>query len=184
MCNRLRRLLWYKRLPFTTLQWRHMGVMAFEITNNSFFVQSFVQAYIIENVKVPRYWTFVRGIHRWWVDSPYKGPAMHTMSHDFRRVLSLIIIVKSEVWPICHCLGLGHETIVCAVCLSTFLLGTVLLADDHTNEGWGGKSNYSAFSTQRVKFFMSHQHNNENDFFFTFALLNNHLITTIWEIRI
>ena len=28
-----------------------------------------------------------------------------------------IIIIKSGVWPICHCLGVGHETMVCAVCL-------------------------------------------------------------------
>ena len=39
------------------------------------------------------------------------------MSH-----LCLIIITKSEVWTITHCLGLGHETIVCAACLSIFLL--------------------------------------------------------------
>ena len=32
----------------------------------------------------------------------------------------LIIIIKSEVWTITHCLGLGHETKVCAVCLSIF----------------------------------------------------------------
>ena len=32
----------------------------------------------------------------------------------------LIIIIKSEVWTIIHCLGLGHETMVCAVCLSIF----------------------------------------------------------------
>ena len=30
-------------------------------------------------------------------------------------VLYRIIIIKSEGWPICHCLGLGYETI-CAVC--------------------------------------------------------------------
>ena len=34
----------------------------------------------------------------------------------------LIIIIKSEVWIITHCLRLGHETVVCAVCLSVFLL--------------------------------------------------------------
>ena len=33
----------------------------------------------------------------------------------------LIIIIKSEVWTITHCLGLGHETMVSAVCLSIFL---------------------------------------------------------------
>ena len=35
-------------------------------------------------------------------------------------ILCLIIIIKSEVWIITHCLGLGHETMVSAVCLSTF----------------------------------------------------------------
>ena len=36
-------------------------------------------------------------------------------------ILCLIIIIKSEVWAITHCLGLGHETMVSAVCLSIFL---------------------------------------------------------------
>ena len=35
-------------------------------------------------------------------------------------ILFLIIIIKSEVWTITHCLGLCHETMVCAVCLSIF----------------------------------------------------------------
>ena len=29
----------------------------------------------------------------------------------------LITIIKSRVWPICHCLGLGQETMACAVSL-------------------------------------------------------------------
>ena len=36
-------------------------------------------------------------------------------------ILSLIIIIESEVWTITQCLGLGHETMVSAVCLSIFL---------------------------------------------------------------
>ena len=36
-------------------------------------------------------------------------------------ILCFIIIIKLEVWPITHCLGLGHETMVSAVCLSIFL---------------------------------------------------------------
>ena len=36
-------------------------------------------------------------------------------------ILYLIIIIKSEVWTITHCLGLGYETMVSAVCLSIFL---------------------------------------------------------------
>ena len=35
--------------------------------------------------------------------------------------LCLIIIIKSEVWTIIHCLGLGHETMVCDICLAIFL---------------------------------------------------------------
>ena len=36
-------------------------------------------------------------------------------------ILCLIIIIKSDVWTITHCLWLGHETMVCAVYLSIFL---------------------------------------------------------------
>ena len=36
-------------------------------------------------------------------------------------ILCLIVIIKSEVWTATHCLGLGHETMVSAVCLSLFL---------------------------------------------------------------
>ena len=44
-------------------------------------------------------------------------------------LLCLIIIIKSEVWTIIHCLGLGHETMVCAVCLFIFFFLYIL---DHT----------------------------------------------------
>ena len=37
---------------------------------------------------------------------------------EIMYILCLIIIIKSEVWIITHCLGLGHETMVCAVCLT------------------------------------------------------------------
>ena len=37
------------------------------------------------------------------------------------HILCLIIIIKSEVWTITQCLGFGHETMVCTVCLSIFL---------------------------------------------------------------
>ena len=36
--------------------------------------------------------------------------------------LCLIIIIKSEVWTINRCLGLGHETMVCTVCLCIFFI--------------------------------------------------------------
>ena len=48
-------------------------------------------------------------------------------------ILCLIIIIKSEVWPITHCLGLGHETMVSAVCLSIFLWGLKLEKKAHSH---------------------------------------------------
>ena len=46
-------------------------------------------------------------------------------------ILCLIIIIKSEVWTTTHCLGLGHETMVCAVCLSIFLCFRILHISNH-----------------------------------------------------
>ena len=37
------------------------------------------------------------------------------------NILCQIITIKSEVWTITHCLGLGHETMLCTVCLFVFL---------------------------------------------------------------
>ena len=37
------------------------------------------------------------------------------------RIFFLIIIINSELWPICRCLWLGHETMGCAVCIILFL---------------------------------------------------------------
>ena len=40
-------------------------------------------------------------------------------------VYFVIIIIKSEVWIITYCVGLGRATMVCAVCIYIFLNGTV-----------------------------------------------------------
>ena len=46
----------------------------------------------------------------------------HFSSNDCENnVRYLDINITSEVWPIYHCLWLGHETMVCVVCLSIFL---------------------------------------------------------------
>ena len=47
----------------------------------------------------------------------------HFLCDDWENIyfLCLIIIMKSEVWTTTHCLRFGHETMVCAVCLSIFL---------------------------------------------------------------
>ena len=50
--------------------------------------------------------------------------------YKYIYIYCLIIIIESEVWK--HCLGLGHETIVSAVCLSTFL-SSPYMAPDYLN---------------------------------------------------
>ena len=46
----------------------------------------------------------------------------HFPCDDWENIHTLSqFIIKSEVWNITHCLGLGHETLVCAVCHSVFL---------------------------------------------------------------
>ena len=42
-------------------------------------------------------------------------------------ILCLIINIESEVWTITHCLGLGHETMVPAVCLSILLCKNLVM---------------------------------------------------------
>ena len=46
---------------------------------------------------------------------------MYLLMIEMIYILCLIIIIKSEVWTITHCLGLGHEIMVSAVCLSISL---------------------------------------------------------------
>ena len=42
------------------------------------------------------------------------------LSWLWEYVLYLIIIIKSEVWITNHCLGLGHETMVCNIFITMF----------------------------------------------------------------
>ena len=42
-------------------------------------------------------------------------------------VCYLNITIKSEGWPICHCLGLGHETINCTVCFLHSYRSTMIM---------------------------------------------------------
>ena len=58
------------------------------------------------------------------------------------RVLYLYIIIKSEVWPICHCLVLGHRTMACAVCLSKFLWWLSPKYSHRTLHIWLMRANY------------------------------------------
>ena len=46
------------------------------------------------------------------------------------RAICLVVIIKSEVWPVCH-LWLGHEVMPCAVCLFIFLRFPILPVPPH-----------------------------------------------------
>ena len=42
-----------------------MSAMASQITTLTIVYLTIIEAQIKENIKAPRYWPFVRGIHRW-----------------------------------------------------------------------------------------------------------------------
>ena len=62
-------------------------------------------------------------------------------------VFNLIFIIKSEAWPNCYCLGLGHETVVCAACLSIFLL--VFTMAGYITKGKQNKKSQKAWYIRR-----------------------------------
>ena len=62
------------------------------------------------NDMYPRYRHKTRNFELWFIPMTF-----------LNILLCLIIIIKSEVWTIIHCLGLVHETMVCAVCLFILL---------------------------------------------------------------
>ena len=51
-----------------------MSLIGLKSPASRLFTQAFIQEQIKENIKAPRHWAFVRGIHRWPVNSPHKGP--------------------------------------------------------------------------------------------------------------
>ena len=67
-------------------------------------IYSIIQAQIKENIKAPRYWSFVRGIHQLLVNSPHKGPVT-------RKIFSFdYVIMLSEYMRI------GKFHVVCQQC--------------------------------------------------------------------
>ena len=58
------------------LQWYHMTVVVSQVPSTRLFVKQFMRANGKGNNKGPHHWSFVRGNHRWPVDSPHKRPVM------------------------------------------------------------------------------------------------------------
>ena len=67
-------------------QWRDMSARSSQITRNSTFVQELAEFNNKVSARVPHYWSFVKGIHRWPVDYPRKGPVMGS-SFPYRDVI-------------------------------------------------------------------------------------------------
>ena len=59
-----------------TSRWCHVSGMAYRFTAFSILDLQFAQANNKENTQAQCYWPFVRGIHRWPVDSPHNWPVM------------------------------------------------------------------------------------------------------------
>ena len=59
------------------------------------FTQPFIRAQIKENIKAPRHWPFVRGIHRGPVNSPHKRLVTRKM-FPFDDVIMNIYIYKKK----------------------------------------------------------------------------------------
>ena len=58
------------------LQWRHMSVKSSQIADNLTICSTTANNSETPGSRDPHYWAFVRGIHRWRVDSPQKGQVM------------------------------------------------------------------------------------------------------------
>ena len=90
MCHLV--VTWHVAVAAVTLQWRHNehhGVSNHQPRH--FFTQPFIQ-----KTSKLRVTAFVRGIHRWPVNSPHKWPVMrkvfHLMTSSWRRLCLLVIL--------------------------------------------------------------------------------------------
>ena len=89
------------------------------------------------------------------------------------HIRCLIIIIKSEVWTITHCLGLGHGIMVCAVCLSIFLLYSSALCQWEFDNG----SIVPVSGKQPWKMWLDDPHKLSNPQWYANKTKQNHLHT-------
>ena len=68
-----RRSGWVRHRSPTLLQTRHMSIMASQITGHVSVCSTICSGQHQRHMKAPRYWPFVRGIHRWPLNSRTKG---------------------------------------------------------------------------------------------------------------
>ena len=80
-----------------TQQWKHMHILGFHLTGNSIVYSTIYIKEMQENIKISHYWSFLKRIHWWPMDSPHKGPAMRKASiMQFQGYIC--IFVSSILW--------------------------------------------------------------------------------------
>ena len=72
-CCSITRYRWPLQKLFTHYSDIIMGAIAYPITSLTTAYSTDIQAQIKENIKAPRHWPFVRGFHRWPVNSRTNG---------------------------------------------------------------------------------------------------------------
>ena len=81
-------------------KWRPISVEIVQFTCILLFVQQCLQDDTKGNFKELRYWPFVRGIQRWPMDSPHKGPVMRKAFSWYDVITSYGRICMFDLqWP-------------------------------------------------------------------------------------
>ena len=130
--------LWWVQIIGYVLSWRsywfvctlhHLIIIIVQTYLNTLSLQNACQKYFIECVSKIRHILSV-------IHCIIRGAVCFQFTHflvmiERIYILCLNIIIKSEVWTITHCLGFGHDTMVCAAYLFAFLFTTSRTAKQH-----------------------------------------------------
>ena len=110
---RMSDLIWCRRLA---LRRRQMSAMASGITGKSSVCSTFCLDWQQRNIKGPCYCPFVRGIHRWPVDSSHKGPVTRKKFHLMTSSVDWLVR-----WGILspHCLNQWRSSLLTHICVTS-----------------------------------------------------------------
>ena len=93
--------VWYGKMEFpndvAVTSW--CALWCFKSMACRLHTQPFVQGQIKENIKSSSSLAFVRGIHRWQVNSPHKGPVTRKCLHSVTSSWFLLIGFTHNWWP-------------------------------------------------------------------------------------
>ena len=92
---------------YNTLQWRHKGAMASQITSVSIIYSAVCSDADRRKHQNSASLAFVRGIHRWPLNSPHKGPVPQEM-FPFDGVIMIFIIHSIYKTNISECVDIIH----------------------------------------------------------------------------